>query len=345
MLASAAHNPLVSVVIPCYNAERWISHAILSCLEQSYRPIEIIVIDDGSTDRSRDILASYSRVITWETGPNRGGNVARNRGLALAQGTYIQFLDADDYLLPHKTALHVAALEQSGAGVVWSDFQHRYEYPDGTHILTAPLNRAPPTTDMLAALLSPWWVVPVAILWRREAVVQAGGWDVQLAMVQDKAILIDAALAGVTFHYQPGCVGVYRKYGKVTVSTQNQHRHTRTYYRILQQAAHRLAHAGRLTATYQQALAASYLHLARKVYDLDRPLFTLLMAEAHAAAPHLRGVQVNYISARHRLAHQIFGAVATDVIVSHRRTLTRQLRAWRNPPPRQLHSHEEAHVT
>lgn len=93
---------MVSVIIPCYNAERWVAEAIQSCLDQTYSPIEVIVIDDGATDRSLEVIKSFGQRIRWETGPNRGGNCARNRGLALSKGQYVQFLDADDYLLPEK---------------------------------------------------------------------------------------------------------------------------------------------------------------------------------------------------------------------------------------------------
>ncbi len=93
---------LVSILIPCYNAERWIAQSIESALAQTYGSIEVIVVDDGSTDRSLDIIRGFGDRIRWETGPNRGGNWARNRLLDLARGEWVQFLDADDYLLPDK---------------------------------------------------------------------------------------------------------------------------------------------------------------------------------------------------------------------------------------------------
>lgn len=94
--------PLVSIVIPCFNAERTIAEAIQSGLDQTYEQREIIVIDDGSTDRSLEIIQSFGNWIRWETGPNRGGNHARNQGIQISQGEFIQFLDADDLLYPNK---------------------------------------------------------------------------------------------------------------------------------------------------------------------------------------------------------------------------------------------------
>ena len=71
--------PLISIVIPCYNAERYVGEAIRSALSQTYPNVEIIVIDDGSTDGSLDVIRSFGGAIRWETGPNRGGCAARNR--------------------------------------------------------------------------------------------------------------------------------------------------------------------------------------------------------------------------------------------------------------------------
>lgn len=91
---------LVSIIIPCFNAERYVGEAIQSALDQTYPHCEIIVIDDGSTDGSLEIIKRFSGKIHWETGANRGGAAARNTGLRLASGEYIQFLDADDLLEP-----------------------------------------------------------------------------------------------------------------------------------------------------------------------------------------------------------------------------------------------------
>ena len=71
---------LVSILIPCYNAERWVGEAVQSALDQTYPKKEIIVVDDGSTDRSLDVIKSFGPRIRWETGPNRGAN-APCRGL------------------------------------------------------------------------------------------------------------------------------------------------------------------------------------------------------------------------------------------------------------------------
>ncbi len=92
--------PLVSVVIPVYNGDRFIGQAIESVLSQTYSPLEIIVIDDGSTDQTEQALAPYLHQIQYLTQPNQGSAAARNSGLCVATGELIAFLDADDFFFP-----------------------------------------------------------------------------------------------------------------------------------------------------------------------------------------------------------------------------------------------------
>ena len=86
MTFQALNDPLVSIIIPCYNAEKYVGEAIESALAQTYPNKEVIVIDDGSTDGSLQVIKSFGHRIRWETGPNRGGSAARNRGIELARG-------------------------------------------------------------------------------------------------------------------------------------------------------------------------------------------------------------------------------------------------------------------
>lgn len=102
---------LVSIIIPCFNSAEWISEAIESALNQTWSSVEVVVIDDGSTDNSTEIIKKFGDSISWKTQPNGGGALARNRGIELATGEWVQFLDADDLLLPdaveHKLKLSV----------------------------------------------------------------------------------------------------------------------------------------------------------------------------------------------------------------------------------------------
>ncbi|MGH7834258.1 MAG: glycosyltransferase [Candidatus Binatia bacterium] len=94
--------PLVSCVVPVYNGERYLREAIDSVLAQTHQPLEIIVIDDGSTDGTADVLAGYGDRLRHVRQANAGPAAARNHGIALARGTFIAFQDADDVWHPHK---------------------------------------------------------------------------------------------------------------------------------------------------------------------------------------------------------------------------------------------------
>ena len=129
-MSSGAICPLVSIIIPCFNCEKWVAQAVESCINQTYPNIEVIVVDDGSTDKSVEVLRQFLPRIRLETGPNRGGNAARNTAFKLSMGEYIQYLDADDYLEPDKISRQVQFLEETKADVVYGDWRYRRHFRD-----------------------------------------------------------------------------------------------------------------------------------------------------------------------------------------------------------------------
>jgi glycosyltransferase involved in cell wall biosynthesis len=102
-------SPKVSVVIPVFNGERFIGDAIQSALDQTFRDFEIIVVDDGSTDRTERIVRQFSGSISYHRQENRGAGAARNLGAALTKGEWIAFLDADDVWCPQKLSIQMDA--------------------------------------------------------------------------------------------------------------------------------------------------------------------------------------------------------------------------------------------
>ena len=130
-------NPLVSVIIPVYNAEKYIAEAITSVINQTWPNIEIIIIDDGSTDRSLEIAKAFSgEKIKVYTQPNQGATVARNYGLKESRGDYIQFLDADDLLSSDKIEGQVLRLNGSLTHVCVCNTIH---FTDGENHLDIPI--------------------------------------------------------------------------------------------------------------------------------------------------------------------------------------------------------------
>jgi len=123
--------PLVSILIPAYNAEKWISDTIRSALAQTWGRKEIIVVDDGSRDKTLAVAQQFEcgavRVVSQA---NQGAATARNKALSLSQGDYIQWLDADDLLAPDKITRQIEALGDSGSSRMllsssWGHFMYR----------------------------------------------------------------------------------------------------------------------------------------------------------------------------------------------------------------------------
>lgn len=117
--------PLVSIIVPVYNAEDYLERCIRSILQQTYENIELILVNDGSTDRSFEICQQFAakddRIVLINK-PNAGVSDSRNRGIAKAKGKYLQFADSDDWLLPEATALMVQRAEQSRCEFVIAPF-------------------------------------------------------------------------------------------------------------------------------------------------------------------------------------------------------------------------------
>lgn len=184
--------------MPCYNAHQWISEAIESCLAQTYEPIEIIIINDGSTDGSLDIIQSFANKyplqIKFKTTENRGASAARNHGYALAKGKYIKFLDADDIILPDTVAGEIAIANNRTDVIAsspwwtleWTGNEWKRKYP-----------RPYKLYDQLASELRYGDFIPgQALLWPSEVIERLGGWDETRCPNDDGDLRLRALLSG-----------------------------------------------------------------------------------------------------------------------------------------------------
>jgi glycosyltransferase involved in cell wall biosynthesis len=311
----------VSIIMAAFNAATWIREAIDSCRNQTHRDIEIVVVDDGSTDDTLEILRAYGSEVIWETGPNQGACRARNRAFALSSGRYIQYLDADDYLLPVKIERQLAFLEQTGADVVYGDWRHQYEHLDGSKPL-GEIVVSGVQNDVLEALLSGWWTANMTLLLRRETVSRCAGWDETLRVAQDRDFFISVAMTGADIRYQPGCYSVYRRYGDVTLSTSSLARWLEGHEYLLQKAESELARAGRLSAPYRRALAESYFHIARNYHELDGAAYARLLNKTLSLWPAFRPKE----SASYNLAQRVFGFAGAERLASFKRRVSRTRR-------------------
>ena len=118
---------LVSIIMPCYNAQEYIEEAIRSVIQQHYQNWELIIINDSSSDNSQEIIEIYraqeSRIVSLHNSDNIGAARSRNRGLELARGDYIAFLDSDDIWLPMKLNKQVALMQKEHIALCYSAYE------------------------------------------------------------------------------------------------------------------------------------------------------------------------------------------------------------------------------
>ncbi len=184
------NQPLVSVVIPCFNSEKWIVETLDSVRNQSYSNIEIIIVDDGSTDRTGEIVKNHEKDILYLHQENKGPSAARNLGIKNAQGKYVAFLDSDDLWEEHKLLEQVSFLEKNkDVALVFSNVKVVNE--EGDYLYTRS-NRVPKDKKKLITAFFKGEVVmnTPTIVARKAAVESIGGFDESLPMREDHFFLM-----------------------------------------------------------------------------------------------------------------------------------------------------------
>lgn len=193
---SRGATPVVSVVIPAYNCQAYIGETISSVLAQSFRDLELIVVDDGSTDRTVELAAGFGPPVRIVRQGNAGVCAARNRGIRESVGRYICLLDHDDYWLPEKLATQVALLQdRPDCGAVFSQFQWWYPDRDGLYSQPATFaSEASPDGDDIDQEYTGWiyhlllidcWVLTSTAMIRREVFDRCGAFDETLPYSED----------------------------------------------------------------------------------------------------------------------------------------------------------------
>ena len=201
-MTSPPSPPLVSIVTAVRNDAATVERTIRSVLEQTYRPIEYIIIDGASTDGTTEILRRYGSALAfWRSEPDAGISDAFNKGLGVARGVFIGFANADDWLESRQVALAVAALERTGADFVFGDLI--YHAPGGR-----PVHRVGGDPDY-ARLIDRRMpeVNHPTLLARRTIFDQIGGFDRRYRCAMDYDWLLRAHQAGFRGAYAPRLVG------------------------------------------------------------------------------------------------------------------------------------------
>ena len=173
--------PLVSVIIPTYNRAALLREAVDSVLAQSYAPLELIVVDDGSTDATAASLRSVRGLRLVRQDHTGMPGQARNAGACVARGKYLAFLDSDDLWLPHKLAVQVAAAQAAGDAVNHT----RERWLRAGRIVSQRGQRHRRSGDLFADSLRKCIIGPSTVLLRREVFERAGGFREDLQIAED----------------------------------------------------------------------------------------------------------------------------------------------------------------
>ncbi len=270
----------VSVLVPCFNAERFLAETLESVRRQTLAPVEVIVVDDASTDRSREIAAAHAPFVTLLSNPGKGASAARNCASKAARGDYFQYLDADDLLEPQAIASRVEALQRTGCDVAIGDWQRIEEkggawQPVKVEVGRMPDSAAPRDLEVFRG----FWAPPAAILYRRSVWERIGGWKESLPVIQDARFLLDAARLGGGFAHVPGISASYRQHASNSLSSTSSVKFWADILQNTREVEQLWREAGRLDPMHRAALMGAYDTAARVGFSRDRPLFEAACAE------------------------------------------------------------------
>ena len=277
--------PLVSIVIPCYNAAPWLAETLDSCFRQTHLSIEVIFVDNGSMDNSVEVAkrCGGSRLLVT-TCERKGASAARNVGLQLAQGEFIQYLDADDLLSPDKIEMQLAALRESSADLMGvcravhffdGDDKEQGVVHDGW-----PLVDTADTADWLVELLGPeaggmvplgCWLTPTGVA------KQAGPWNEALTVNDDGEYFARVVLAATGIRRSSGGAYYYRKHRTgQNLSAQKKAAHWRSTILSLDLIAENLLKK-RDGERAKKALARGYMDIAFSTFPTQMDMSTLAL--------------------------------------------------------------------
>ena len=212
---------LVSILIPCYNADKWSNETIASALSQTWPNKEIIIVDDGSTDNSLQLAKEHeSNIVKVVSQENGGAAEARNKAYEYAQGDYIQWLDADDLLAPDKIEKQMSAAEEDGPRVLltssWAKFYYRYKKakfrPDN---LWQDLD---PAGWLITKFNENVFMNPAVWLVSRELSDLAGPWNIKTAPDDDGEYIARVVVASKKVRFVPEARCYYRKSNPASLS-------------------------------------------------------------------------------------------------------------------------------
>jgi glycosyltransferase involved in cell wall biosynthesis len=280
-------SPRVSIIIPCRNGAAWLGAAIESCLGQSWPNLQVIVVDNGSTDGSLDLAKRYeARAVTVIACERVGASAARNVGLKHADGDLIQFLDADDQLDADKIRRQVERLNAAPAASVASGAWARFARDPSEAVFTpeAVWRDFAPEEFLIASWLGGGMMPNFAWLTPRALIERAGPWNETLSVNDDGEFFCRVVLASSGIAFCAGARGCYRSAGASTLSKRRDAGALASAFTAVDLSCRHLLQRCNSAA----ALKACATHYQRFAYDAY-PQAAELVAQAEKRAVELGG--------------------------------------------------------
>jgi glycosyltransferase involved in cell wall biosynthesis len=279
--------PRVSIVIPCRNGAAWLGEAIESCLDQTWPNLQIVVVDNGSTDGSFDLAKRYeARGIAVLACERAGASAARNVGLKHADGDLIQFLDADDLLDADKIRRQVERLNAAPAASVASSAWVRFARDPSEAVFTpeAVWRDFAPQEFLIASWLGGGMMPNFAWLTPRAVIERAGPWNETLSVNDDGEFFCRVVLASSGIAFCADARGFYRAAGAPTLSKRRDSHALASAFTAVDLSCRQLLQRCDSAA----ALKACATHYQRFAYDAY-PQAADLVAQAEKRAVELGG--------------------------------------------------------
>lgn len=274
--------PLVSVLIPCYNAEKYIAEALRSVLQQTWRNIEIIVVDDGSTDRSvEEIERLRSDRVQLIRQENRGQTAALNACLGVARGDFIQYLDADDVIGADKIELQIARLIECPNCIASAEWARFLRDPEDARFSPEPVWRDMAPLDWLSEsradgggmMFPALWLIP------RRIVERVGPWREDLTLNNDAEYFTRVLLSSDRVLFSPGARCFYRSGIPGSLSARKSSSAWSSGFKVLQ-LCEKYLRAREDSERVRRGFALSWQHLAHACYPYNRKLAEAALARA-----------------------------------------------------------------
>jgi glycosyltransferase involved in cell wall biosynthesis len=307
---SLPKEPLVSVILPTYNRRQFIGESIESVLNQSYRNIELIVVDDGSTDGTDELVHAISPRIRYFRQANAGVAAARNRGLAAAQGELMAFQDSDDLWHPEKLSLQVALLQHNPcAGMTYTS--HRIIDCNGRVIggRWKQLHSGRVTEELFKSM----FIIMPSTLVRRSVVDRVGQFNTSLCTNSDYEFWLRASL--------------YTDFLAIEADLVDE-----------RQSPCRLTSAKGDSATLQYNMLSEFYHNMGGTAAIRQEIASRALAKSAYRAGRALGKEGRFAAARQMLVkslgHRFTCRAATRLIWSHLRHFIRQPSLFARPGPR-----------